>query len=66
MATVSLADSTNMLPNPKQIGGDPLAIQDKTSSSTFVGSSIVSVPTKGRWPSHLAHSSANPGKSTSS
>ncbi len=66
MAIVSAGDSTGMLPNPKKIGGVPAAIHDATSSSASVGDSIVSVPTKGRWPSHFAHSAASPGKHTSS
>jgi hypothetical protein len=66
IATVSAADLTGMLPNPKKIGGVPAAIHDMTSSSAPVGNSIVSAPTKGRRPSHFAHSAASPGKQTSS
>ena len=66
MASVSAGDSTGMLPNPKQIGGVPAAIHDATSSSASVANSIANAPTKGRWPSHFAHSAASPGKYTSS
>ena len=55
-----------MLPNPKQIGGVPAAIQDATSSSASVGCSNVRVPTNGRWSPHFTHSAARPGKHTGS
>jgi hypothetical protein len=66
IAMVSAGDSTGMLPVAKQIGGDPAATHAATSSSTSVVNPIVSAPTKGRWPSHFAHSAANPGTHTSS
>ena len=66
MARVSAGDLTAVLPKPKKIGGVPAAIHDATSSSASIGNSIVSAPTKGRWPFHFAHSAASPGKQTSS
>jgi hypothetical protein len=65
-ARVSAGDLTGVLPNPKKIGGVPAAIHDATSPSASVVNSIVSAPTKGRWPFHFAHSAASPGKQTSS
>ena len=62
MASVSAADSTPTLPNPKQIGGVPAAIHDATSSSASVGNSIVSAPTKGRLAIPFRPFGCQPGK----
>ncbi|SHU74418.1 Uncharacterised protein [Mycobacteroides abscessus subsp. abscessus] len=66
MARVLSADSTGILPNPKQIGGAPAAIHAATSSSEAVGRSKVNAPTNGRSPPNSAHSAANPGMQASS
>jgi hypothetical protein len=66
ISSMSAGDLTAVLPKPKKIGGVPAPFHDATSSSTSVGNSIVSAPTKGRWRSNFAHSAANAGKHTSS